>query len=185
MHVRTDYETEDILAVFGDAEAARSAARGVRAMVNDPHRVTVLPLKPGRYQLADTRLQEVVHGAVRSARISVPAGALTGLGLAAMSLPGIGPGALAGMAAAGALGGLVVGGMIGAINRTRWDRDPANFIEVPPDASHMLVLVRASSAPARRETSRVIGALVRARALAFLDPTAYYATAGSDELVPA
>jgi hypothetical protein len=183
MHVRSDYETVDILAVFDDPEAARDAVRRLRAELGDPHRVVGVPLEPGRYQLADTSVQEVVHGAAQAARVSVPLGALAGLGLAAVAIPGAGLVALAGMAAAGALGGFVVGGMTGAIKRTRWDRDPAGFLDVPPGSNYVLVIVRASPALARRETSRVIGLLVRAGALAFLDPTAYYA-AHPEPVVP-
>jgi hypothetical protein len=90
-------------------------------------------------------------------------------------VPGAGTLVLAGLGLASAIGGFVVGGMTGAIKRTRWDRDPAPFIEVPPDSQCMLVNVEASPAPARRETSRVVGILTRAGAIGFLDPTAYYA----------
>jgi hypothetical protein len=134
-----------------------------------------VPLEPGRYALADTSLQEVVHGAVRAARLSVPLGALVGGGLAALAVPGVGPLALAGMAVAGAIGGFVVGGMTGAISRTRWGRDPAPALEVPQGSNYMLVIVRASPAPARRETSRVLGILARCGALGFLDATAFHA----------
>jgi hypothetical protein len=79
VHVRPDYETEDILAVFDDPDTAREALRRVRAALGDPHRVTAVPLALGRYQLADTSLQEVVHGAMRSARLSVPVGGAVGL----------------------------------------------------------------------------------------------------------
>jgi hypothetical protein len=89
---------------------------------------------------------------------------MAGLGLAALAIPGVGALALAGMAVAGAIGGLVVGGLTGAIKRMRWDRDPAQFLDVPPGSDYMLVIVRASPAPARRETSRVLGLLVRAGA---------------------
>ena len=56
-------------------------------------------------------------------------------------MPAAGPLALAGLGLAGAIGGVVVGGMTGAIKRTRWDRDQARFIEVPPDSQYMLVIV--------------------------------------------
>jgi hypothetical protein len=176
MHVRPDYETEDILAVFSDPDKARPAVRRLRELLGDPHRVVGVPLEPGRYQLADTSLQEVVHEARRTARIGIPLGALAGLGLAVATIPGAGPLALAGMAFAGGIGGLVVGGLTGAIKRTRWDRDPAQFLLVAPGSDYLLVIVRASPAPARRETSRVLGTLVRSGAMAFLDPTVYYAT---------
>jgi hypothetical protein len=176
MHVRPDYETEDILAVFDDPESARRAVQRLRADLGDPHRVIAVPLQPGRYQVADTSLQEVVHGALRTARVSIPVGALAGVGLGAVAIPGVGLAALAGLAVAGALGGLTVGGMIGAIKRTRWDRDMARFLIVPPGSNSVLVIARASPAPARRETGHVIGFLVRAGARALLDPTAYYAT---------
>jgi hypothetical protein len=93
-----------------------------------------------------------------------------------VAIPGVGLAALAGLAVAGALGGFVVGGMTGAITRTRWDRDVAGFLIVPPGSNSVLVIARASPAPARRETGHVIGFLVRAGARALLDPTAYYAT---------
>jgi hypothetical protein len=176
MHVRTDYETEDILAVFDDPETARKVIRRLRAELGDPHRVVGVPLEPGRYQLADFSLQEVVHGAMSTARMSVPLGALAGLGLGAVAIPGVGLAALAGLALAGAVGGFVVGAMTGAIKRTRWDRDPAGFLDVPPGSHYTLVVVDASPALARRETSHVRGILVRSGAIAFLDPSAYYAS---------
>ena len=175
MHVRRDYETEDILAAFDDEETAREALRRVREALGDAHRAVGVPLEPGQYQLADASLQEVVHGAVRTARVSVPLGILAGLGVAAAAIPGAGLLALAGMAFAGGVGGLVVGGLTGAIKRTRWDRDPAQFLVVPPGSNYMLVIARASPAPARRETSRTLGILARAGAMGFLDPAAYYA----------
>src|SRR3981081_2630444 len=113
MHVRPDYETEDILAVFSDPDKVRPRVRRLRDLLGDPHRVVGMPLEPGRYQLADTSLQEVVHEAVRAARVSLPLGALAGLGLAALAIPGVGLAALAGIAVAGALGGFVAGGMVG------------------------------------------------------------------------
>jgi hypothetical protein len=111
----------------------------------------------------------------RAARASVPLGGLAGLGLSTVAIPDVGLTALTALAVAGALGGFMVGGMTGAIKRTRWDRDPAGFLEVPPRSHYTLVIVSASPAPARRETARVMGILVRAGARAFLDPTAYYA----------
>jgi hypothetical protein len=176
MHVRPDYETEDILAVFDHPDTAREAVRRIREELRDPHRVVGVPLEPGSYQLADASLQGIVHSVVRTARVGVPLGVMAGLGLAALAIPGVGALALAGMAVAGAIGGLVVGGLTGAIKRMRWDRDPAQFLDVPPGSDYMLVIVRASPAPARRETSRVLGLLVRAGARAFLDPGVYYAT---------
>jgi hypothetical protein len=175
MHVRTDYETQDILAVFDRPEAAREASRRVIQVISDPHRVKETPLAPGPYQLADISLQEVVHGAVRAVTRSVPLGALAGAGLALAAVPGVGPLVLAGMAFAGAIGGFVVGSMTGAIAHTRWDRDPAPFIDVPPNSDYRLVIVEASPAPAWRETSRVLRILARNGAIGFLDPTAYYA----------
>jgi hypothetical protein len=175
VRVRYDYETEDVLAVFPNPDTAREALRRVRQALADPHRAIAVPLSPGRCQLADVSLQEVVHGAMQTARLSVPLGALVGLGLAAAAVPGAGTLVLAGLGLAGAIGGFVVGGMTGAINHTRWDRDPAQFLEVPPDSQYMLVIVEASPAPARRETSKVVGILTRAGAIGFLDPAAYYA----------
>jgi hypothetical protein len=175
MHPQLDYEMEDILAVFDNPDAAREAVRRAREIVGDPHRVMAVPLPRGRYQVADLSVQEIVHGAMRTARKSVPLGTLAGLGMAALALPGAGAVAMAGMALAGAVGGLVVGGMTGAIARSRWDPNPADVLTVPPDSQAMLVIVRASPAPARKETSRVLSVLARAGAVAFLDPAAYYA----------
>jgi hypothetical protein len=175
MHVTPDYETEDILAVFDNRRAAGTAVQRVRDFLDQPHRVVAVPLEPESYQLADRSLQEVVHGAVRAARVSVPLGVLTGLGLGAVAVPGVGLAALAGIGVAGAIGGFVVGGMTGAITHTRFDSDEAERLRVPPGSEYLLVVARASPAPAARETSRVIGLLVRAGAIAFLDSTAYYA----------
>jgi hypothetical protein len=175
MDVRNDYETQDILAVFDSREAADEAVQRVIRVIGDRHRVKEMPLAPGRYQLADISLQEVVHGAVRAVTRSVPLGALAGAGLAVAAVPGVGPLVLAAMAFAGAIGGFVVGSMTGAIASTRWDRDPAPFIDVPPSSHYRLVIVEASPAPAWRETSKVLRILARGGAIGFLDPTAYYA----------
>src|SRR4030088_2911252 len=110
MHVRPDYETEDILAVFDDPESARRAVQRLRADLGDPHRVIAVPLQPGRYQVADTSLQEVVHGALRTARVSVPMGALAGVGLGAVAIPGVGLAALAGLVVTGVPGRFALGG---------------------------------------------------------------------------
>ena len=90
MHVKPDYETEDILAVFDDPETGTERGRRLREYLGDAHRVVVGPLEPGRYQMADTSLHEVVHGAMRASQVSVPLGALAGLGLGAAAIPGVG-----------------------------------------------------------------------------------------------
>jgi hypothetical protein len=172
MHVHRDYEPEDILAVFDRPDRARQA---VRSLGLDERSMVVVPLEPGRYQLSDRRLAEEAHGAFRGAAIGVPLGALAGVG-AAFALPGVGPFAAGALMLAGGLGGLVVGGLTGAITRIRWDRNPAAFVEVPEGSEYVLVIVHAPAAPSRRDARRLMLALERAGALGFLDPTAYYAT---------
>jgi hypothetical protein len=127
MHVQPDYETEDILAVFDNPGRAREAVRRLREELGDPHKVVGVPLKPGRYQAADFAAVQVVRGAAHGVVAGLPIGALAGLGLAS-AVPGVGPFVLLGMAAAGAFGGLVLGGFTGAITRTRWGRLPAEVV---------------------------------------------------------
>jgi hypothetical protein len=175
MHVHSDYEPEDILAVFDRPDRARQAVRSLQSLVPDSRSVVAVPLEPGRYPLSDRRLAEEARGALRGAGFGTPLGIVAGLGAAA-ALPGVGPFVALAYALAGAVGGLIVGGLTGAIARTRWDRDAAEVIEVPEDAEYVLVIVHGSAAPGPRSARRLMLALERAGALGFLDPAAYYAS---------
>ena len=178
MHVHPDYETVDILAVFPRPELADAAARRVREMVSDTDSVLTRPLPAGRYALADTSVADVARGA----GAGVPIGAVVGLGVGA-ALTGAGPVTMAGLALAGMVGGLVIGGMSGAIARTRWNRDPADGLDVSRDGEYTLLHVHASPALGRREAQRVMRELMDTGAIAFLDPTAYFARREAEKSV--
>ena len=85
---------------------------------------------------------------------------------------GLGPFALVGATAAGALAGLAAGGLRG-IASTYWTDTGQEFLDVPPHSEYVLVVVPAGATADRRHHARAMRTLLRAGALAFLEPTAY------------
>jgi hypothetical protein len=136
----------------------------------------VLPLAPGRYKLAEINRAQEVYAAVRGAALGAPLGGLVGVALAA-TLVGIGPFPVVGGTAAGALAGLVTGALR-AIARTYWTDTGREFLDIPPHREYVLVVVPAGATTDRRRHARAIRALLRAGALAFLEPSAHPAVAG-------
>jgi hypothetical protein len=167
MEVQSDYETEQILAVFGTLEEAVSATRRLveQHIHADGARQTVLA--PGRYDLADATLGEEMHALVRGAEIGAPAGAVIGLAAAASLLGGPSTEVLAGLAAGGAFVGGVLGALEGAVLRARFDDDMAAVHEVRDGHPEVLLVVQTVGSDG--STARARRSLSSAGALAFLD----------------
>lgn len=162
MDAQRDYETEPTVAVFDSPDDARRAVSELRARRFDIAAIGEEPLAPGRYQAEDPSLWEVTAGMIRGALLGAPVGVLFGIGQAAL-LPSE-PTRL--VLAGGVLGGALLGAYFGAIQRTRFDDDQAEWVDVPDGARRELVAVYTSGpAPRIRQLLRRTGAR------AFLDPT--------------
>ena len=174
MDAQSDYETEPTIAVFDRPEAAHTAVEQLRARRFDIAAIEEQPLASGRYQAEDSSPWEVGAGMLRGALWGAPVGLLLGVGQIALlwtridhvALPWIGTALLLEVLAGGLVGGAVLGAYIGAMQRTRFDDDEAEWVDVPADGARELVAVFTSGpAPRIREVLRGAGAR------AFLDPT--------------
>ncbi len=162
MDAQRDYETEPTIAVFDSPEDAHRAVARLRARRFDVAAIEEEPLAPGRYQVEDPSLWEVGAGLLRGALFGAPVGLLFGIGQAAL-LPSE-PTRL--VLAGGILGGAILGGFIGAVQRTRFDDDEAEWVEVSDGgAREALAVYTSGPAPRIRRVLRQTGAR------AFLDPT--------------
>jgi hypothetical protein len=166
-----DTTPDFILAVFKSPEHARRVVRRLSEMVPDRRAIDAVPLGPGLYPLADINRGVEVRAAIRGAARWAPIGAIVGLAFAAL-LPGVGPFAAVGATAAGALAGLAVGGADGAMKRVRWGEHGLALLEVLPGSNWTLVIVNTSAIPDSQRLGRL---LERGGAMAFLEPTAYFA----------
>jgi hypothetical protein len=168
MRTRTDYETDPTLAVFGSPDQAEVAMRRLRALGISGDAIHQTPLPGGSYQCVDPSLGEGAAGVLRGAQLGAPAGAVLGLGMAAIS--GVAPDAFVWLAGIGAVMGAVVGSIVGAAVRAHYDDDIAEGIAVPDGSSASLLLAETHSDGTTRRARQV---LRRAGALAFLDPNVY------------
>jgi hypothetical protein len=155
-----------ILAVFDSPEQAGVARAWLRHLV-DPSRIEEMPLNPGRYQLADINRALEVRTAIRGASAGAALGALLGLLVAAF--PGIAPFPALGWAAAGALGGVVSGGLR-SLGRIRWDDEGHAVVEVPANRPYTLLIVKRGVPLDQRTPRRIVRALAQNGALAFIEP---------------
>ena len=164
METQHDYETEPVLAVFGSPDEARAGLEALRAMGIPQYAMAQVGCPPGHHQAEDGSLQEENDGLWKGAALGAPVGALFGIALA-VSVPNPGVGVVAGLAVAGAGGVGILGGLMGAIARARFDDDEAEWIHVLEEEGFQLVAVFT------RRPRRARAALRRAGARAFLDST--------------
>jgi hypothetical protein len=164
METQHDYETEPVLAVFGSPEEAGAGLEHLRRLGIAPHAIAQVSCPPGVYQAEDGSLWEESDGLWKGAALGAPVGALFGIALA-VSVPSPGVGVVAGLAVAGAGGCGILGGLMGAIARARFDDDEAEWIEVLEEQSLHLVVAFT------RRPRRVHDMLRRAGAKIFLDCT--------------
>ena len=168
METQLDYETEPILAIFQSPEQASAAIEALHATGIPERAIGQVSVDPGRYQAEDGSLGEEGDGLWKGAAVGAPVGALFGIALA-VSVPSPGPGVVAGLAVAGAAGCSILGGLVGAIARARFDDDEAEWIEVVEGPPSMLV------AAYTRNPGRARQVLRQAGARGLLDTTTPYA----------
>jgi hypothetical protein len=157
METQLDYETEPILAIFQSPEQASAAIEALHATGIPERAIGQVSVDPGRYQAEDGSLGEEGDGLWKGAAVGAPVGALFGIALA-VSVPSPGPGVVAGLAVAGAAGCGILGGLMGAIARARFDDDEAEWIEVLEEQGFQLVVVFSRRPRRARETLRKAGA---------------------------
>src|SRR5437763_4859838 len=168
MEIQHEYETEAVLAIFRSSGEARAGVEALRAMGVAAHATATVTCVPGRYQAEDFSLKEEGDGLWKGAALGAPVGALFGIGLA-VSVPNPGAGVVAGLAVAGAAGCGILGGLVGAIARARFDDNEAEFIEVlEGDGSEIAIAFS-------RHPRRLREVLRRAGASSFLDSTTPHA----------
>jgi hypothetical protein len=166
MPAQSKHGLDPVLAVFERPEKARPAVRLLSELVADPGSISVAPLSPGRYKLADINRAAEARAALRGAVLGAPIGAVVGLALAA-ALGGVGPFAVVGGTASGALAGFVYGGLR-ALARTRWRDTGFGVLEAAPGTSYTLVIVPPSATRDDHERAQAIRTLERYGAIAFL-----------------
>ena len=167
MEVQTDYETELILAVFPTLDEAQGAVERLARQGIHHDGVRHVELPPARYDVDDGTFSEEVSGVLRGVEIGAPAGAVVGLGAAA--LLGAVPEVLAGLAAGGAFMGAVLGALEGAVLRSRFDDNVAAVHEVRDGNPQVLLVLRTIGSDGNKRARRV---LASAGAVAFLDCSA-------------
>lgn len=114
---------EHIAAIFDDRKVATAALDGLRALgVDDGH--IGLALNEGEPIVFEHDDETgVVHRMVKGLAVGAPIGALAGIGLASVVLPGVAVGGLAAFGGAGTLWGLLAGGYAATTGEAdRWDR---------------------------------------------------------------
>ena len=164
METQHEYETEPVLAVFGSSDEARAGLEALRALGIPQHAMAQVSCAPGHYQAEDGSAWEESDGLWKGAALGAPVGALFGIALA-VSVPSPGVGVVAGLAVAGAGGVGILGGLMGAIARARFDDDEAEWIDVLEEQGFQLVVVYS------RRPRRAREALRKAGARGFLDCT--------------
>jgi hypothetical protein len=164
METQHEYETEPVLAVFGSSDEARAGLEALRARGIPYHAMAQVSCPPGHLQAEDGSLWEESDGLWKGAALGAPVGALFGIALA-VSVPSPGVGVVAGLAVAGAGGVGILGGLMGAIARARFDDDEADWIDVLEEQGFQMVVVFSRRPRRARDTLRKAGAK------AFLDCT--------------
>jgi hypothetical protein len=164
METQHEYETEPVLAVFGSPEEAHAGLEALRARGIPQHGMAQVTCPAGHYQGEDGSWLEESDGLWKGVALGAPVGALFGIALA-VSVPSPGVGVVAGLAVAGAGGMGVLGGLVGAIARARFDDDEAEWIDVLEEQGFQLVVAFSRRPRRARETLR------RAGAKGFLDST--------------
>jgi hypothetical protein len=164
METQHEYELEPILAVFGSSDEAQAGLQALRAMGVPHHAMALVTCAPGHYQAEDGSWVEESDGLWKGFALGAPIGALFGIALA-VSVPSPGVGVVAGLAAAGAGGVGILGSLMGAIARARFDDDEAEWIDILEEQGFHLVVVFSRRPRRVRVTLRKVGAK------AFLDCT--------------
>lgn len=173
MEAQLDYELDITLAVFDTPQQAVDGVSALRRAGVAAQAISQVTIGPGTYAVEDSSVAEEQGGAGRGIAVGTPVGlAVAGLTVA---LAGLDPSVATAIVVAGGTSGFVLGGYVGAIARTRYDDDVANWVRVPEGKAAYVVMTEVPSA-AVRECAKVRRTLRHAGAAAFLDTTSAEAT---------
>jgi hypothetical protein len=101
-------------AVFDDREQAEAAIEELREIGFSDDELGVMVPDPEHYHLMDNSLKEVMKGLGTGGAVGAPLGALAGLGVAGLLIPGLGVVGVGGALLWGGLGGAIWGTYLGA-----------------------------------------------------------------------
>ena len=147
-------------AVFGNREAAEAAIAELRRLGFANDDIGLAVPEPGRYALADTEAQEVWKGTVAGMAVGAPLGALAGILLQQLVVPGGASLGIGGLLLLGLRDGVLWGSFLGAASgllaKIRWNDAEDRHCEIPLGGSDLLVVVQAGERAA--EVRRVLEA---------------------------
>jgi len=135
----------NIPAVFEEHRHAEAAVAELRALgIADDH-LGVAIHEPGEHVYEQDAERETLEAVRRGLMVGGPVGALAGIALIAVALPGVATigigGALAGVPS-GTLAGGFLGGLAGLLAKVRLVDDEERWAEIPLSAGNVLLAVR-------------------------------------------
>ncbi len=164
-----DLATPDLLpAVFDSKERAEKAIAALQREGYTEEEIGVALIESGHYRVLDEEAHEVLSGLSKGAAIGVPAGAISGIALLTVLIPGMGSITASTAILAltkGAWWGAVVGGWTGLMTKMRWDYDEDRWVDIPLNSGDVLVVVHPKG-----DYDQVHKILNTNGALWFLDP---------------
>ena len=142
----TELATPGMLpAVFDSRERAEAAIAELQREGYGDEEIGVALIEHGHYRVLDEEAHEVLDGLSKGAAIGVPAGAISGIALLTVLIPGMGSITASSAILAltkGAWWGAVIGGWTGLMTKMRWDYDEDRWVDIPLNSGDVLVVVR-------------------------------------------
>lgn len=157
---------EHLGAVFPDHASAEAAVEDLRESGLTDEHLGVAIAQDDRYVFEEDPQTEVAHGVEEGIAIGAPLGAVAGMTLFAVLVPGIGTIGLGGALLAGGITGTLAGGFWGAYlgltNKERILDEESDWEHVPLDPGQVLLAVSGHDDPdvVRRTLERHGGRLV-------------------------
>ncbi|MEZ4524100.1 MAG: hypothetical protein R3A46_21080 [Thermomicrobiales bacterium] len=131
-------------AVFEDRQQAEAAIDALQRAGYSDEEIGVAAIEQGHYKVLDEEAHEVLMGLSKGAAVGVPAGAISGLALLAVLVPGMGTitanTAILAMTK-GIWWGAIIGGWTGLMTKMRWDYDEDRWVDIPLNSGDVLVAV--------------------------------------------
>ena len=137
----TESVREHVAAVFDDRDQAGAALSGLRALGVDDDHIGVALNEGESIVFEHDDEHSLLRRVIEGLAVGGPVGALAGIGLAAVVIPGLAIGGLAAFGGAGALWGLLAGGYAGtSIEAGSWGQHE-EFRSLRLDPGQVLVVV--------------------------------------------
>jgi hypothetical protein len=134
-------------AVFANREAAEAAIAELRRLGFAEEDIGLAVPEPGRYALEGAEQQELWRGTVAGMAVGAPLGALAGILLQQLIVPGGASLGIGGLLLLGLRDGILWGSFLGAASgllaKVRWNDAEDRHCDIPLGGSDILVVVRA------------------------------------------